>query len=191
MQRALFRSQLCQRKAPRTISYALTVPALIANLVIIITMAYLMSPAFEQGTKLDTDGDLFLGPLIALIITGIETLYLIIAIVLTVTNVAVPALAAILLDCLLLIPSYIVEIILVGILNDGWQWPIQNGCYPKPGSSVEDCRAAWRLIAGVNILAMVLQSFGLVLAVIDCVRVIRIHRSNKHAHAASSGPDSN
>jgi hypothetical protein len=80
------------RKAPRTISYALTVPALIANLVIIITMAYLMSPAFEQGkstfpircllldatactsfsagTKLDTDGDLFLGPLIALIIVS-------------------------------------------------------------------------------------------------------------------------
>ncbi|KAJ7125161.1 hypothetical protein C8R44DRAFT_874994 [Mycena epipterygia] len=88
---------------PRTISYALVVPALVLDLFVIAIMGYAASGAVQD--KVYTNGGGIIGPLIGLIVAGLETLYLTIALLLTAATVAVPALAAILVDSLL-IPCY-------------------------------------------------------------------------------------
>lgn len=125
---------------------------------------------------------------------GLETLYLTIALALTVATVAVPALAAILVDSLLLIPCYLAGILALG-LSTNWDYlgDRVGTCGPHI-SNGGACRRAWHVFGALQILGMGLQILGLcvlrlltirllsltkcrVLAVVDLARVIRIRRA--------------
>ncbi|KAJ6605297.1 hypothetical protein DFH09DRAFT_1121114 [Mycena vulgaris] len=157
---------------PRTISYALAVPALICNLIVIVSMSYLISDHFQS--QIYTDGEGAIGPFIGLLLAALESLYLIIAIILAFKSVEVPPLAAILVDSLFLIPCYIAATIFLGLFVEfrssggecAWHRPTE-----------EECLALWNTLEALQILAMVLQIIGLVLIFIDLVRVIRIRRA--------------
>ncbi|KAJ6533579.1 hypothetical protein B0H19DRAFT_1186308 [Mycena capillaripes] len=115
-----------------------------------------------------------------LITGGLETLYLMVAISLTFANIVVPTLAGILVDSLLLIPCYIVGIILPGFFIYWDDLGKEVGsCYYRGPISQDECRTLWHTFGALQLLAMVLQFFGLVLTIVDLVRVIRIHRDLK------------
>ncbi|KAJ7291800.1 hypothetical protein C8J57DRAFT_1492265 [Mycena rebaudengoi] len=115
---------------------------------------------------------------------GLETIYLIISISLTLANIVIPSLAAILVDSLLLIPCYVVGAVILGLFTDyGYLGDEVGSCsYVTPA----DCRMAWHVFGALQILGTILQFLGLVLTIIDLVRVIRIRRTEirlkKKAH---------
>ncbi|KAJ7134037.1 hypothetical protein C8R43DRAFT_1022256 [Mycena crocata] len=181
----------------RTISYALTVPPLLSNLVVIGTMGYLASETFQD--KIYTDGVGVIGPIIAVTVSTIAALYLAIVIALTLAGITIPALAVILVNSLTLIPAYIVGSVLVGILNE--YWGFSGSCYGRKPVSEDSCRRTWHFFNVFHILAIVLLVFGLcvvlfwfysyfvrvwfsrrvhrVFALIDFVRAIRIRRAER------------
>ncbi|KAF7348989.1 hypothetical protein MVEN_01419900 [Mycena venus] len=160
---------------PRTIKYALAFPSLICSLIVIIAMGYLASSDFQD--RIYTDGLGPVGPLTDLVVGVLETLYLIIAISLTFTNIVVPTLTGILVDSLLLIPCYIIGISLPGsFIYWDYLGNEVGDCFLIPH---EECRTLWHTFGALQLLAMVLQFFGLVLTIIDLVRVIQIHRDLK------------
>ncbi|KAJ7448991.1 hypothetical protein FB451DRAFT_1288338 [Mycena latifolia] len=148
---------------PRTISYALTVPAIVLDIVVIALMGYAASGAVQD--QLATDGFGPIGPYVCLTAAALETLYLAIALALL---AAVPTLAVILLNSLFLIPCYLAGIIGLGNTIDGG---VSGACNHE-----SPCRRPWHVLGALEIAAMALQIFGLVLALIDLVRVIHIRR---------------
>ncbi|KAJ6527718.1 hypothetical protein B0H19DRAFT_1195571, partial [Mycena capillaripes] len=112
---------------------------------------------------------------------ALETLYLIVVILLTFSNIMVPTLALILVDSLFLIPCYIIGIILPAFFIY-WDYlgKVFGDCPSLVPIPDEECRTLWHTLGALQLLAMVLQFFGLVLTIIDLVRVIRIHRDLKN-----------
>ncbi|KAJ7292436.1 hypothetical protein C8J57DRAFT_1489944 [Mycena rebaudengoi] len=120
---------------PRTISYALFFPALILNLVIIGALGYDISSAIQDVIYTDTTASI--GPALGLIFVGLESLYLIIAIILTFAHVSVPSLAMILVNSFYLIPYYIGRTVSLGTIIDFNYWWQGGICYYR-GISEED-----------------------------------------------------
>ncbi|KAJ7151914.1 hypothetical protein C8R43DRAFT_1004647 [Mycena crocata] len=177
---------------PHIISYALSLPALLANVVIFGTMGYIASSAIQDSKctsfqsvvplrrfeEIYTDGIGAIGPMIAIIIAAIESGHFVIVIILKLANKPIASLAVILLDSLLLIPCYAVALGILPSLNGSWG--VDDGSCSYSGRvSRGDCRSAWRQYRTMYIVAMALQGFGLLLVLIDLARVIRIHRAEK------------
>ncbi|KAJ7231757.1 hypothetical protein C8J57DRAFT_1533415 [Mycena rebaudengoi] len=162
----------------RTISLALFTPALVLNLVVIGVLGYAISGAIQD--VIYTDGEGSIGPALGLIFAGLESLYLIVAILLTLAHVSVPSLAAILLDSLYLIPCYIGGAVSLGILIDYnyFGGPEEGSCY-SDRISVEACQKTHHTFENLQLAVLISQFMGLVLVVVDLVRIIRIHRAGK------------
>jgi hypothetical protein len=123
------------------------------------------------------DGEGIIGPLIGLIVVGalqipcqqvvLETLYLAIVLALT---AAIPTLAAILLNSLLLIPCYLTGVLALG-LSVYWDYlGDQVGTCGAQISNLGACRRAWHVFGALQIVAMALQILGLCVL---CLHVIR------------------
>ncbi|KAJ7712932.1 hypothetical protein B0H14DRAFT_3523675 [Mycena olivaceomarginata] len=140
---------------PRTIKYALAIPSLICSLIVIISMGYLSSSNFQD--RIYTDGIGGVGPAADLVVGGLETLYLIIAISLTFANIVVPTLAGILVDSLFLIhvtsseSSFLVSLS-TGIISGRRLELLLSGPIPQ-----DKCRTLWHTLGALQLLAMVLQ----------------------------------
>ncbi|KAJ7284456.1 hypothetical protein C8J57DRAFT_693201 [Mycena rebaudengoi] len=155
---------------PRTISYALFFPALICNLVVIAALVYPTTSAIQDVVY--TDGTT-IGPFLGLIFAGLESLYLIIAIILAFAHVAVPSLAAILVDSLYLIPCYLGGTLSLGIITFSYIGQQYGSCYYRAISD-RDCREAWHMLEKLQLIGFIFQLLGLLLIIVDLVRVIRI-----------------
>ncbi|KAJ7838507.1 hypothetical protein B0H14DRAFT_2588544 [Mycena olivaceomarginata] len=145
---------------PRTIKYALAFPSLICSLIVIISMDIFLALTFRIGfTPMGSGG---VGPAADLVVGGLETLYLIIAISLTFANIVVPTLAGILVDSLFLIPCYIIGIILPSFFIY-WDYlgKVVGSCYDRVPIPQDECRTLWHTLGALQLLAMVLQFFGL------------------------------
>ncbi|KAJ7292465.1 hypothetical protein C8J57DRAFT_1210241 [Mycena rebaudengoi] len=177
---------------PRTISYALFFPALILNLVVFGALGYAISSAIQDGEPgvsrprvvqlslfvvIDTEGEGSGIPVLGLVFAGLESLYIIIAIILTFAHVSVPSLAAILVNSLYLIPCYIGGTVSLGIIYDYFRRYF--GACNYRGISDDDCHKTYHKFVTLQLIGMIFQLLGLVLIVVDLVRVIRIHRTGK------------
>ncbi|KAJ7218893.1 hypothetical protein C8J57DRAFT_1537253 [Mycena rebaudengoi] len=160
---------------PRTISYALFFPALILNLVVFGALGYAISSAIQD--VIDTEGEGSGFPVLGLVFAGLESLYIIIAIILTFAHVSVPSLAAILVNSLYLIPCYIGGTVSLGIIYDYFRRYF--GACNYRGISDDDCHKTYHKFVTLQLIGMIFQLLGLVLIVVDLVRVIRIHRTGK------------
>ncbi|KAJ7291997.1 hypothetical protein C8J57DRAFT_1274356 [Mycena rebaudengoi] len=158
---------------PRTISYALFFPALICNLVVIAAMVSPTTSAIQDVVY--TDG-ITIGPFLGLIFAGLESLYLIIAIILAFAHVVVPSLAAILVDSLYLILCYLGGTLSLGlIIHFDYIGQQYGSCYYRGRiNDYPECRVAWHTLEKLQLIGFIFQLLGLLLIIGDLVRVIRI-----------------
>jgi hypothetical protein len=91
---------------------------------------------------------------------GLESLYIIIAIILTFAHVSVPSLAAILVNSLYLIPCYIGGTVSLAIIYDYFKRNFGT-CNYRGIISDEDCHKTYHKFVTLLLIGMIFQLLGL------------------------------